>query len=184
MFTGGSSLRRGSAHRRYVCALGIAALWLGVATTARADDTVCPGAVDTCPYGRVIVVGEGGHGVFRLAQALAVSPDGRRVYVGDVEGYRIQAFTSDGRFITQWGRYGTGPGEIRAVGGLATDAAGRVFVLDSNKDRVQGFDPNGLLLASWGSSGIAPGPLYPGSNGGMGVAGAAALLPHPGKHPG
>src|SRR3954452_8395460 len=182
MFTGGSSLRRGSAHRRYVCALGIAALWLGVATTARADDTVCPGAVDTCPYGRVIVVGEVGHGVFRLAQELVVSPDGRRVYVGDVEGYRIQAFTSDGRFITQWGRYGTGPGEIRAVGGLATDAAGRVFVLDSNNDRVQVFSADGSLLGLWGSRGTGLGQFRLGGNGGVAIGGDLAYVADQDNH--
>ncbi len=170
----GSSLRS-------VCALGIA-LWLAAAATARADDTACPGAADACPYGRVVVVGEGGHGVLRLAQALAVSPDGRRVYVGDVEGYRIRAFTSDGRFITEWGRYGTGPGEIRAVGGLATDAAGRVFVLDANNDRVQVFSPDGALLGAWGSHGTGLGQFRLGGNGGLAIGGDLAYVADQDNH--
>src|SRR3954468_10336781 len=137
MFTVGSSSRRGSARRRLVCLVGIASLWLAAAATARADDAVCPGASDACPYGRAIVVGEGGHGVFRLAQALAVSPDGRRGYVGGGLGFRVQAVTPGGRGVyaaTVWvsrprasapagvftqngAGSAPGPGEIRAVGG-------------------------------------------------------------------
>ena len=60
-------------------AITAASLWLAVAAPARADIVGCPGAAQACPYSRVIVVGESGHGVFRLAEALAVSPDGRRV---------------------------------------------------------------------------------------------------------
>ena len=181
MSTIGSSSLRASTCRRLLWGVGIAALWLAMTGAARADGG-CPGARDACPYGGVIVVGEGGHGVFRLAQALAVSPDGRRVYVGDVMGYRIQAFTSDGRFITQWGRYGTGPGEIKAIGGLATDAAGRVFVLDSNNDRVQVFDPDGTLLGAWGTRGTAPGQFRLGGNGGLAIGDGLAYVADQDNH--
>jgi tripartite motif-containing protein 71 len=136
----------------------------------------CPGASAGCPYSGVAVVGEGGHGVFRFAQALALSADGQRVYVGDTMSFRIQVFTRDGVFVRQWGRYGAGPGEIKAVGGLATDAAGRVYVLDSNNDRVQVFDPSGRWLGAWGSTGAAPGELNLGSNGGLAIDGAAAYV--------
>jgi sugar lactone lactonase YvrE len=175
MFTGSSSWCE-SPFRRLACWLAVALLWLAVTAPARADAAACPGVQDGCPYVHVTVVGEGGHGVFRFAQAVAVSPDGRRVYVGDVMGYRIQAFTSDGRFITQWGRYGTGPGEIRAVGELATDAAGRVYVLDSNNDRVQVFDANGALLGSWGSRGTGLGQFRLDGNGGLAIGDGLAYV--------
>jgi tripartite motif-containing protein 71 len=160
--------------------------WLAVAlllaAPASARAAACPGANGACPYGGVAVVGEGGHGVFRFAQALAISPDGRRVYVGDANGYRIQAFTRDGVFLTQWGLYGTGPGEIKGVGGLATDAQGRVYVLDSNNDRVQVFDPTGTWLGSWGSSGTQPGQLDLGSNGGLAIDGDAVYVADQDNH--
>ena len=170
------SLIRGCA---YACALGLAGIGLAAAT-ARAES--CPGGGDVCPYGGVAVVGEDGHGVFRLAQALAMSPDGQRVYVGDSGSYRIQAFTRDGVFLRQWGIYGGGKGEIKGVGGLATDSVGRVYVLDSSNDRVQVFDPNGLFLGTWGSSGTGPGQFDLGTNGGLAIDGATAYVADEDNH--
>jgi sugar lactone lactonase YvrE len=124
----------------------------------------------------VRVVGEDGQGVFRLAQALALSPDGGRVYVGDSGSYRIQVFTRDGLFLRQFGRYGTGAGEIETVGGIATDAQGRVDVLDSSNDRVEVFTPDGAYLGAWGTSGTGPGQFDLGTNGGIAVNGANAYV--------
>src|SRR4051794_25866715 len=142
-----------------------AAACLVLATPARADD--CPGGGDPCPYSSVRVVGEDGHGVFRLAQALALSPDGGRGYVGDSASYRIQVFPRDGLFIRQFGRYGSGAGEIQTVGGIATDAQGRVAVLDSANDRVEIFAPDGAYLGAWGTTGTGLGQFDLGTNGGI-----------------
>src|SRR3954466_323608 len=164
----GSSAR--GSRGRGVCAWPVvAALVLGGWSPGPAAASVCPGAADPCPYAGVTVLGEAGQGVFRFAQALAISPDGQRVYVGDTGSYRITAFTRDGVFVRQWGRYGTGAGELKAVGGLATDAAGRVYVLDSSNDRVQVFDASGAWLGAWGSPGSGPGQLDLGSNGGLAI---------------
>jgi DNA-binding beta-propeller fold protein YncE len=165
------SLVRSRSLRWLPAAVAAAAL----AAPAGARAAACPGA-DACPYGGVAVVGEDGHGVFRLAQALALSPDGQRVYVGDSGSYRIQAFTRDGVFLRQWAIYGTGPGEIKGIGGIATDSAGRVYVLDSSNDRVEVFDPDGRFLGMWGSSGTAPGQFDLGSNGGIAIDGAYAYV--------
>jgi DNA-binding beta-propeller fold protein YncE len=113
---------------------------------------------------------------FAFRRRLAMSPDGGRVYVGDSMSFRVQAFTRDGLFLGQWGRYGAGPGEIKRVGGLATDAAGHVFVLDSNNDRVQVFDPDGGLIGTWGSSGSEPGQFDLGINGGLAVDGGVVYV--------
>src|SRR4051794_8963478 len=147
---------------------------LVLAAPAGADS--CPGGGDPCPYGSVRIVGEDGHGVFRFAQALALSPDGGRVYVGDSASSRIQVFTRDGLFLRQFGRYGTGAGEIETVGGIATDAQGRVEVLDSSNDRVEVFTPDGAYLGAWGTSGTAPGQFDLGTNGGIAVSGAYAYI--------
>src|SRR5689334_13185971 len=80
----------------------------------------------------IAVVGEPptGDGVFRFPQAVATSPDGRTVYVGDQHSGLVQRFALDG---TPLGGFG---GQLKAIGGLATDAAGRVYVLDSAHSRV------------------------------------------------
>ena len=170
-----------------VCARSIG--WLcaclagaALASPARAAAASCPGAGDPCPYGGVSVVGGDSHGVFRLAQALAMSPDGQRVYVGDSGSYRIQAFTRDGVFLREWGIYGSGPGEIKGVGGIATDAAGRVFVLDSSNNRVEVFAPDGTFLGTWGSSGAAPGQFDLGTNGGIAIDGETAYVADQDNH--
>jgi DNA-binding beta-propeller fold protein YncE len=155
---------------------------LATAPPAGADD--CPGADPglPCPYGGVLVVGESARGVLRFPQALALSPDGRRVYVGDAQSSRVQVFARDGVWLGQFGRFGAGPGELRRVGGLATDPAGRVHVLDSDGDRVQVFTPEGAHVGAWGATGTAPGRFELGSNGGLAILGDEAYVADQNNH--
>ena len=44
------------------------------------------------------------------------------------------------RFVTTWGVFGTGNGELNFPMGVAVDSAGNVFVLDTNNDRIQRFE--------------------------------------------
>jgi YVTN family beta-propeller protein len=100
------------------------------------------------------VVGEApnGGGVFRFPQAVAFSPGGGSVIVGDEFSGRISVFGAAGDY-----RFGFAAramrrevGRIGVVGGVATDRDGRVYVLDSENDRVQVFDASGTPLASFG----------------------------------
>ena len=59
---------------------------------------------------------------------------------------RIMKFTKDGKFIKQWGRIGTAPGEFRTPHALAFDSQGRLFVADRGNHRLQIFDQEGNLL--------------------------------------
>jgi tripartite motif-containing protein 71 len=113
----------------------------------------CPGVVGaTCPYTRVTAIGRRGEGVLRCPEALAFAPDGD-LYVADQFSHVVQRFSPGGRFLGQWGSYGSGPGQFGAVDGLAVDAAGDVYVLDSTGDRIERFSAGGLLLGSWGRRG-------------------------------
>ena len=58
-------------------------------------------------------------------------------------------FNRDGRFIKEWGRIGTGPGEFRTPHALAFDSRGRLFVSDRGNHRIQIFDQEGKLLDTW-----------------------------------
>jgi DNA-binding beta-propeller fold protein YncE len=62
---------------------------------------------------------------------------------------RILKFTRDGKFIKEWGRIGSGPGEFRTPHALAFDSRGRLFVADRGNHRIQIFDQDGKLLDTW-----------------------------------
>lgn len=104
------------------------------------------------PGGRLLMV-LGERGVagaddrhFARPTQVAVLPDGS-FYVAD--GYlntRIVKFSSDGKFLFQWGRPGSGPGEFNVPHAIAVDKAGRVYVADRGNDRVQIFSGDGRFI--------------------------------------
>jgi DNA-binding beta-propeller fold protein YncE len=59
---------------------------------------------------------------------------------------RISKFDRTGKFLKDWGKPGSGPGEFRQPHGLAFDSKGRLFVADRGNDRIQIFDQDGKLL--------------------------------------
>ncbi len=121
----------------------------------------CPGGSESahpavCPYTRVASIGRRGAGVLRCPEALAFAPDGD-LYVADQFSHVVQRFSPAGRFLGQWGSYGSGPGQFGAVDGLAVAPGGEVYVLDSTHARVERFSPSGRLLGEWGRPGGALG---------------------------
>jgi DNA-binding beta-propeller fold protein YncE len=116
----------------------------------------CPGALGACPYRSVTAIGRRGEGVLRCPEALAFAPDGD-LYVADQFSHVVQRFTVAGRFLGQWGSYGSGPGQFGAVDGLAVAPSGDVYVLDSTHARVERFTASGRLLGEWGRAGRALG---------------------------
>jgi hypothetical protein len=81
-----------------------------------------------------------------------VSPAGD-VFVTDShrngKNNRIAKFTRDGKFVKEWGRKGSGPGEISEPHTIAMDSRGRLFVGDRENNRIQIFDQDGKYLAEW-----------------------------------
>ncbi len=104
-------------------------------------------------------------GTFCEPWDVAVGPDGS-VYVADTWAHRIQKFTPDGEFITQWGtfgQFGMGNPEGRSAfygpRSIAVAPDGTVYVSDTGNKRVQVFDPDGQFIREWGGGGAAPGQL-------------------------
>jgi sugar lactone lactonase YvrE len=62
---------------------------------------------------------------------------------------RILKFDKAGKFIMEWGKLGTGPGEFDQPHALAFDSQGRLFVGDRNNNRVQVFDQNGKFITEY-----------------------------------
>ena len=62
---------------------------------------------------------------------------------------RVMRFTREGTFVKQWGKKGTGRGEISEPHTIAMDSRGRLFVGDRENNRIQIFDQDGKYLDEW-----------------------------------
>ena len=69
----------------------------------------------------------------------------------------VQVFDADGRFLAEWGAYGTEPGQLRGPFGIGLDPDGTLLIAEFDNNRVQRFTPEGELLDGWGEYGIADG---------------------------
>ena len=65
------------------------------------------------------------------------------------DGDRIVRFTTDGRFVGEWGRHGAAAGEFMGPHALAVDSQGRLFVADRSNNRIQIFDKDMKVLDDW-----------------------------------
>ncbi|HEX7621503.1 MAG TPA: glycosyltransferase family 39 protein [Anaerolineales bacterium] len=105
--------------------------------------------------------GQAPGGTFNEPWGIAVASDGS-VYVADTWNYRIQKFTSDGKFVTMWGFFGQAsdsPEAFYGPRGLAVDAQGRIYVADTGNKRIVIFGPNGDYLTQFGTPGLGLGQL-------------------------
>jgi DNA-binding beta-propeller fold protein YncE len=110
---------------------------------------------------------------FNKPADIAFTPAGD-VYVADGYGNsRVAKFSREGKYLLEWGKKGTGPGEFDLPHAIFLDAKGRVYVGDRENDRIQVFDPDGKFLEQWRDSG-APFGLFLEKNGQMLVADARA----------
>lgn len=125
-------------------------------------------------YGYVMQWGSPGHGNGQFKSPLGIAVDSSgNVYVGDSGNHRIQKFTSDGQYVTEWGYRGTITGhysqipeiELDANGkiiamdpwGIATDSGNNVYVADSGNNSILKFTSEGKYIALWGSAGTGNG---------------------------
>jgi hypothetical protein len=113
------------------------------------------------PDGRVLmtlgkpgVAGTGPDG-FDRPTSVAVAPNGD-VFVSDghapnkTGAGRVVKFSKDGRFIKEWGRKGSAPGEFDEPHDLYVGGSrGWVYVADRRNNRIQVFDQEGSFIAAW-----------------------------------
>ncbi|MBE0476947.1 MAG: hypothetical protein IBX62_07625 [Coriobacteriia bacterium] len=98
---------------------------------------------------RLKPVGRGGSG--QDGGGIAVTDvavrDGK-VYATDT--YQVFVFTTDGKLVRQFGKPGSGIGDLDHPNGVAVGADGTIFVSDSNHNRVTAFDSEGTPLWDFG----------------------------------
>lgn len=86
---------------------------------------------------------------FNLPTDVGVANDGS-FYVSDGYGNsRIVKFSKEGKYIFEWGKKGTKPGEFNTPHGIDLDLQGNVYVADRDNNRIQKFDSNGTFLKEW-----------------------------------
>ncbi len=103
-------------------------------------------------------VGKAGTDTFLQPSACRETPDGN-ILIADghwprptgmqQDGDRLVWFTRDGKFIKEFGRHGSKPGEFMGPHGLAFDSRGRLFVADRSNNRIQVFDKDMKFVAEW-----------------------------------
>ena len=99
-------------------------------------------------------------GHFSYPQFIAVGDDGS-IYVSDLGNKRIQKFSSNGEYITEWGKSGKKSGEFHYPSGIAV-SDDNVFVADRDLNRIQKFSLDGEFVTEWGKKGIYDGQfLFP-----------------------
>ena len=86
---------------------------------------------------------------FNRPATLTFAPNGD-IYIAD--GYingRVMKFNSEGEFLMQFGRPGSGPGEFGRVHDIALGKDGLIYVADPDNYRIQIFNEDGKLLDQW-----------------------------------
>jgi DNA-binding beta-propeller fold protein YncE len=93
-----------------------------------------------------------GPGLFDQPTDVVVAPNGD-IFVTDShrngKNNRVVKYAKDGRYLKEWGRKGSGPGELSEPHTIAMDSRGRLFVGDRENNRIQIFDQDGRVLGEW-----------------------------------
>lgn len=80
---------------------------------------------------------------------VAEAPNGD-IFVADGHwNNRIVKFDSTGRYLTEWGKKGSGPGEFNLPHTLVVDRRGRLLVGDRGNERIQIFTQDGEYIDEW-----------------------------------
>jgi len=86
---------------------------------------------------------------------VAVSPDGRLLYVADSKAHRVAVFEiASARQVRTFGRRGDGEGEFNFPSAVAFDSSGNLLVVDQINARVQVLTEEGAFLHKFGGLGV------------------------------
>jgi len=110
------------------------------------------------PAGRLVMtLGQAGKsgtaaGLLDQPTDVVVAPNGD-IFVTDSHrngrNNRVVKFRRNGTYVSEWGRKGSGPGEMSEPHTIAIDSRGRLFVGDRENNRIQIFDQSGRFIAEW-----------------------------------
>lgn len=76
------------------------------------------------------------------------------------DGYgnsRVVKFSREGKYLMEWGKRGTGPGEFDLPHAIVIDSQQNLYISDRENNRIQIFDANGKFLRQWTHLGATQG---------------------------
>ncbi len=76
---------------------------------------------------------------FARPQDVAFLPDGRILVADGLDNHRIVILDKSGKYMSEFGGFGTGPGQFNGVHAVATGPGGRIFGLDRSGGRINVF---------------------------------------------
>jgi peptidylamidoglycolate lyase len=84
---------------------------------------------------------------FNGVNGLAFLPNGDFLVSDGYRNTRVVKFSKDGKYLSQFGERGIGPGQFNTIHSIAVAADGRIFVGDRGNKRIQVFDKNYKYLS-------------------------------------
>ncbi len=130
-------------------------LWV---TDARGENGKGHQVFKFAPDGKIMLtLGKAGvsgsdRGLFDQPTDVVIAPNGD-IFVTDShrngKNNRVVRFTRDGTYVNEWGKKGSGRGELSEPHTIAIDSRGRLFVGDRENNRIQIFDQDGKYLDEW-----------------------------------
>ena len=76
-----------------------------------------------------------------------------KIFVSDRDAHLIKIYNDKGRFLYEFGSYGTGDGKLNKPTGLAVDKTGHLLVCSLGNNRVQVFTLDGRFVTKFGEYG-------------------------------
>jgi sugar lactone lactonase YvrE len=84
------------------------------------------------------------------------------IWVADTSNNRVQEFSSNGVYQSQFGTAGSGNGHFSSPYNIAIDGSGNIWVPDYGNNRVEKFNSSGVYQSQFGTSGSGNGQFsYP-----------------------
>ncbi len=115
--------------------------------------------------------------VERARCELMASDGGGALYLGDPANDRLLVFDFAGRFLRSLGSFGSAPGQLRRLAGVAVSPQGQLLLTERLNARLQRWDPSGKPAAAWSlpvKTGSGALPLAADDSGRVAVADEAA----------
>ena len=94
---------------------------------------------------------------FNRPTDVAFLPNGDFFVTDGYGNSRVVKFSKEGKYLMEWGKRGTGPGEFDLPHVIVIDSRQNLYVSDRENNRIQIFDAQGKFLRQWTHLGATQG---------------------------